>query len=78
MARTVNPNWPQGYSMPYGIILSKNLGGELLLLGGLAGHQLEGGEHLHCASLVFVCPSIIIIIILSSFFVLSSCLYLNP
>lgn len=46
MARTANPNWPQGYSIPYGIILSKNLGGELLLLKELPGHQLGCGEHL--------------------------------
>lgn len=50
---TASPNWSQGYFIPYGIILSKNLGGELLLLRGLAGHQLWGGEHLYCASLVF-------------------------
>ncbi|KAK4830410.1 hypothetical protein QYF61_010941, partial [Mycteria americana] len=45
-ARTVDPNWPKGYSIPYGVMPSIETGGVgrgvAIAARGLAGHRLAG------------------------------------
>ncbi|KAK4827635.1 hypothetical protein QYF61_019845 [Mycteria americana] len=47
-ARTADPNWPKGYSIPYGVMLSIETGGvgqgAAIAARGWAGHQLAGGK----------------------------------
>lgn len=51
-AGTADPEWPEGYPRPYGIVLNTKTGGVgwgwQPLSWGLAGHWSVGGEKLHC------------------------------
>ena len=66
-ARTVDPNWPTGYSIPCDVTSSIGTGGSGgggIATRGLTGHRSVGGEQLHCASFVYSNPFIITVVIL--------------
>ena len=65
-ARTADPNWPTGYSIPWDVPSSIGTGewGQGIAARGLSGCRSAGGEQLPCASYVHSNPFIITIVIL--------------
>ena len=61
--RIADPNWPEGYLIPYGVMQNNKMGelaGRAAAAWGLAGCQSTSGEQLHCASLTWYIYFIII------------------
>jgi len=56
VAGMADPGWPQGRSVPQGLMLSVQTPGSwpgaAIAARGQAGRRSLGGEQLHCASLV--------------------------
>ena len=66
-ARTADPNWPTGYSIPWDVTSSIGTGGNGgrgIAAQGLTGCRSVDGEQLHCASFVHSNPFIIAVVIL--------------
>jgi len=83
-ARTADPSWPKGYSIPYDVMLSTQTGDSRL--GGcnrcsrMGWVWVSGWWAIALCITRFVYSIIIVvtIIIISPFAVLLNCLYLNP
>jgi len=81
-ARTAIPNWPEGYSIPYDIMLSTEAGG--ISQGAVIAAQGWAGYHsslvlylLLLLSLLLLLLLLLLFLLLSSFAFLLNCLYLN-